>query len=51
MLALIFTRKLRPMIIGSAFRMVDVCGNDGATARNFIAHKLGRDVVGDRGAE
>jgi hypothetical protein len=43
MLALIFTRKLRPMIIGSAFGVVDVGRDDGAAAGHFVAHELGRD--------
>ena len=40
MLALIFTRKLRPMIIGSSFGMIDVGRNDGAPARDFRADEL-----------
>jgi hypothetical protein len=43
MLALIFTRKLRPMIIGSSFGVVDVGGDDGAAAGDLVAHELGRD--------
>ncbi len=27
------------------FRVVDVVGDDGATARDFVAHELGRDLV------
>jgi len=31
--------------------MVDVVGNDRAAARDLVADELGRDVVGDGGAE
>ncbi len=31
--------------------MVDVRGDDGAAARDFVADELGRDVIGDAGAE
>ena len=51
MLALIFTRKLRPMIIGSDLRVIDVGRDDGATARDLVAHELGRDPLLDRRAE
>ena len=51
MLALIFTRKLRPMIIGSDFRMIDVGGNDRAAARHFVAHKFRRDLFRNARAE
>ena len=47
MFALIFTRKLRPMIIGSDSGMIDVCGNDGAAAGDFVADEFGRDVCRD----
>ncbi len=33
------------------FRMVDVGRDDGAAARNLVAHELRRDVVGDRRTE
>ena len=47
MLALIFTRKLRPMIIGSLSGMVDVGGDDRAAAGHFVAHELRGDDAGD----
>ena len=31
--------------------MIDVRGNDGAAARDFIADELGRDELGDCSAE
>ena len=51
MLALIFTRKLRPMVIGSSSPVVDVGRDDGAAAGDLVAHELRRDEVGDGGAE
>ena len=42
MFALIFTRKLRPMIIGSSFGMVDVGRDDGAAARDFARARTRR---------
>ena len=33
------------------FRVVDVGGDDGAAARHFVAHELGRDDLRDRRAE
>ena len=48
MLALIFTRKLRPMIIGSRLRVVPVGGDDGPPARDLVAHELGRDALAQR---
>ena len=36
-LALIFTRKLRPMIIGSDFRVVDVSRDDSSALRYFLS--------------
>src|ERR1700712_2336096 len=49
MLALILTRKLRPIAIG--FGVVDVAGDDRPAARHFVADELGGHVVGDRGTE
>ena len=46
MLALIFTRKLRPMIIGSKFRVVDVGGDDRPAARHLLPYELRRDHTG-----
>ena len=40
MLALIFTRKLRPMIIGSVSGWLMLFGNDGAAARDLVADEL-----------
>src|ERR1700744_2480802 len=51
MLALIFTRKLRPMIIGSAFRWLLLAGRFGPAAGDLVAHEFGGHVVGDRRAE
>src|SRR4029079_12677820 len=51
MLALIFTRKLRPMIICSGFRMVDVGGNDGAAARDLVPDEFRRDLLRQARAE
>ena len=51
MLALILTRKLRPIAIGSAFGVVDVGGDDRAAAGDLVADEFGGDVVGDGGAE
>src|SRR6202040_3096339 len=31
--------------------MIDVRGNDRASARDFVAHELGRDPIRNRGAE
>ena len=31
--------------------VIDVGRNDGAAARDFVAHEFGRDLVRDRGAE
>ena len=31
--------------------MIDVCGNDGAAARDFVANEFRRDVFRNRGAE
>ena len=50
-LALTFTRKLRPMIIGSSFGMVDVGRNDGAAAGDLVAHEFRRHESRDRRAE
>ena len=50
-LALIFTRKLRPMIIGSALGMIDVRRDDRAAASNLIADEFRRDEFGNRRAE
>src|SRR5205823_6702105 len=34
-----------------AFRMIDVCRDNRATARNFVADELGRDLARDMRAE
>src|SRR6185437_2737732 len=34
-----------------AFRVIDVRGNDGAAARDLVAHEFRRADIGDRGAE
>jgi hypothetical protein len=47
MLALILTRKLRPIAIGSALGVVDVVGDDGAAAGDLVADEFGGDVIGD----
>ena len=47
MLALIFTRKLRPMIIGSSSRWLMFGRDDGAAARHFVADELGRQPFAD----
>jgi hypothetical protein len=39
------------MIIGSRLGVVDVVGDDGAAAGDFLAHELRGDFAGDRGAE
>ena len=39
------------MIIGSSSRVIDVGRDDGAAARDLVAHELRRDVRGDGGAE
>ena len=39
------------MIIGSDSGMIDVGGDDGAAARDFLADEFGRDFVRDRCAE
>jgi hypothetical protein len=44
-LALIFTRKLRPMIIGSSFRVIDVGRNDRAPSRDLLADEFRRDEI------
>src|ERR1700687_4891571 len=44
-LALILVRKLRPLA------MVDVAGDDGASARDLAAHVFGRDEQRQRGPE
>ena len=41
MLALIFTRKLRPMIIGSHFGVIDVGWDDRSSSRHFIRTNSG----------
>ena len=51
MLALIFTRKSRPMIIGSSSGWLHVGRDDRAAARDLGAHELGLDALarGDEG--
>src|ERR1044071_5285127 len=54
MLALIFTRKLRPMIIGSlsgCLMLAGVMGRRGAAARDFVTDEFGGDVFRDGSAE
>ena len=50
-LALIFTRKLRPMIIGSSSAWLMLERDDGAAARDLVAHEFRRDEGGYRAAE
>ena len=51
MLALILTRKLRPIDHRLELAVVDVGRDDGAAHRHFLAHELGRDELGQGGAE
>ena len=45
MLALIFTRKLRPMIIGSSSGCLMLAGMIARPRGDLAAHELGRDVL------
>ena len=47
MLALIFTRKLRPDDHRFALGMIHVCRDDGATGGDFLSDKFGRDDRAD----
>ena len=51
MLALIFTRKLRPMIIGSLSGWLMLAGMMARPARDLVAHEFRRDLGRDRRAE
>ena len=51
MLALIFTRKLRPMIIGSDSGWLMLAGMMARPRATSRSHELRRDQVRDRGAE
>ena len=51
MLALILTRKLRPIAIGSSSGWLTLAGQDRAAARHLVAHELGRDDLRNRRAE
>jgi hypothetical protein len=50
-LALIFTRKLRPMIIGSSSAWLMLDGMMARPRAISLADEFGRDVFGDVGAE
>ena len=47
MLALIFTRKLRPIAIGSISGWLMLAGMMARPARDLVAHELGRDQLGN----
>ena len=51
MLALILTRKLRPMIIGSLSGWLMLAGDDRAAAGDLVADELRRDALGHARAE
>ena len=48
MLALIFTRKLRPMIIGSLSGWLTLAGRTARPAGDLVAHELRGDALADR---
>ena len=45
MLALTFTKKRRPMTIGSTLGMVDIGGQDGPPGADLVAHDLRFDAL------